>query len=116
MFTFFKNLHINLNVAIEKRENFDTTISRETIFVQNIDFFDVAIDKNFDEISKKNMFFERSRTISDTNIEKNMNFDEMKNDEMINRNNETKNEKIIDRNDVKNFDSKTNETTNSTNC
>ena len=84
------NLHIDLNVAIEKRKNFDTMIKRDVISVQNIDFFDVSID----EIN--NTFSEQSRTISDVNIEKNKNFDD------------EKNEKIID--------SKTNETTNSTNC
>ena len=104
-------MHIDLNVAIEKRENFDAT-NRETIFIQNIDFFDVAIDEKFDEISKKiindsitdfdDTFSERSRTISDVKIEKNKNFDDVNV------------EKIIDRNDEKNFDSKTNETT--TNC
>ena len=66
--------------------------SRKTISVQNIDFLDVAIDEIND------IFSEHSRTISDANIEKNMNFDNV-NDE-----------KIIDRNDVENFDSKTNKT------
>ena len=94
MFAFFKHLHIDLNVAIEKRENFNATTDRETISVQNIDFLDVAIDEKFDEISKKNMLFERSRTIADASIERNRSFDEMRNDE--------KDEKIID--------SKTNET------
>ena len=75
--------------------------NRETIFVQNIDFFDVANVAIDDE---NNTFFERSRTISDTKIEKNKRFD-------------VRNEKIIDRDDeTKNFDSKTNETTNSTIC
>ena len=93
MFAFFKNLHINLNIAIEKRKNFDATIDRETIFVQNIDFFDVAIDKNFDENFEKKIddsiinfddtFFERSRTISNANIEKNENFNDIENDEKI---------------------------------
>ena len=83
MFAFFKNLHIDLNVAIEKRENFDAMIERDVISVQNIDFFDVAIDENFEKISQKDVLFERSRTISDANIEKDINFDEMRNDEMI---------------------------------
>ena len=101
------NLRIDLNVAIEKRKNLNATIVRETIFVQNIDFFDVSIDKNSDKkviddvITKfDNTFFERSRTIFDTNIEKNINFDDVTN------------EKIIDRNDEKDFDSKTDKTTN----
>ena len=85
-----------MNIAIEKRENFDAMIDREMIFAQNIDFFDVSIDEKFDEISKeitsdsiidfddvKNMLFERSNTIFDTNIEKNKNFDDAKNDEII---------------------------------
>ena len=92
MFAFFNDLHIDLNVAIEKRENFDTITSRETIFVQNIDFRDVAIDKNFDAISKE------IKIIDDMII----NFDNVKSDEIIDRNDET--------NEIKN------ETTNSTNC
>ena len=94
MFAFFNDLHIDLNVAIEKRKNFDATTNRETISVQNIAFRDVAIDEKFDEISKKNVLFERSRTISDANIEKNRNFDDV-NDE-----------KIIDRNDERNDETK----------
>ena len=72
MFAFFNCLHIDLNVAIEKRKNFDATIDFETISVQNIDFHDVAIDEINDTFS------ERSRTISDINIEKNKNFDDEK--------------------------------------
>ena len=113
-FAFFKNLHIDLNIAIEKRENFDATIDFETISVHDIDFRDVAIDENFDEITDNSIidfddtFSERSRTISDVNIERNKNFDDEKDEKMIDRDDETENEKIID--------SKTNETTNSTNC
>ena len=36
----------NFDVKIEKRENFDAMIERETISIQNINFFDVANDKN----------------------------------------------------------------------
>ena len=97
MFTFFNDLHIDLNVAIEKRENFDAT-DRETIFVQDIDFFDVAIDENSETISKKNS--EKIEVIDDSTT----NFDDVKDDE--------KDDEIIDRNDVKDFDSKTNEITN----
>ena len=68
MFAFFNDLHINLNVAIEKRKSFDAT-DREIIFVQNIDFFDVAIDKNFDKNSEK--------VVDDSTT----NFDDVKNDE-----------------------------------
>ena len=71
MFAFFENLHIDLNIAIEKRKNFDTMTERDVISVQNIDFRDVAIDKNFEKISKKNV-------ISDSII----NFDNAKNDEI----------------------------------
>ena len=87
---FFIILHIDLNVAIEKRKNFDATIDRETISVQNIDFFDISIDKNFNTISKKIKVTNNSIT----------NFDDVKDDE------------IIDWKNVKNFDSKTNKTTN----
>ena len=52
---FSKILHIDLNVVIEKRENLNATINRKTIFIQNINFFDVAIDKNFDKNSEKNV-------------------------------------------------------------
>ena len=96
MFAFFNDLHINLNVAIEKRENFDAIIERDAIFVQNIDFRDVAIDKNSEEISKENVFSERSRTISCVNIEKDKSFDDEKDEKMIdskaNKTDETKNE------------------------
>ena len=113
MFAFFKNLHIDLNVAIERRENFDAT-DREIISVQNIDFLDVAIDKNSDENSEEiaddsttdfdDTFSERSRTISDVKVARDKNFDD------------EKDEKITDRDDEINFDSKANETTDSTDC
>ena len=93
MFAFFNDLYIDLNVAIEKRENFDATIAFETISVQNIDFRDVAIDENFDENFEKviddsiidfdDTFFKRSRTISDTNIEKNKIFDNVNVEKII---------------------------------
>ena len=82
MFAFFNDLHIDLNVAIERRENFDATTDRETISVQNIDFFDVAIDEIDDMLS------ERSRTISDANIEKNKNFDDDENEKITDRDDE----------------------------
>ena len=84
MFAFFKNLHINLNVAIEKRESFDAVTDRETISAQDIDFFDVSIDKNSDAISKKIKVTDDSTT----------NFDDVKDDEMIDRDDET--EKVKD--------------------
>ena len=87
------NLHIDFNVAIEKRKNFDTIIDRETISVQNIDFFDISIDKKFEKISEK--IINKSIII----------FDDAKNDE--------KNKKIIDRKDETNEIK--NEITNSTN-
>ena len=74
MFAFFKNLHIDLNVAIEKRKNFDTTIDRETISIQNIDFFDVSIDKNSEKISKKNVISDSIINFDDA-TEKIENFD-----------------------------------------
>ena len=91
-------MHINLNVAIEKRKDFDATIDRETIFAQNIDFLDVAIDKNSDENFEENVFSERSRTISDVKIEKDRNFDDVNVEKIIDRDektNEIENE-IID--------------------
>ena len=88
-FAFFNDLYIDLNVAIEKREIFDAT-DRETIFVQNIDFRDVAIDDESEKISEKIT----SDAITD--------FDDTKNDEIIDRNDET--------------DEIKNEITNSTNC
>ena len=89
MFAFFENLHIDLNVAIEKRESFDATTDRETISVQDIDFLDVAIDEKSDEISKKDVLFERSRTIADANIEKDRNFDDDEDEKMIDRDDKT---------------------------
>ena len=77
MFAFFNDLHINLNVAIEKRENFDAMIERDAISAQDIDFFNVSIDETDDTLS------ERSRTISDVNIERNEIFDEAKNEKII---------------------------------
>ena len=38
------HFNLRLNVTIERRENCDAIIKREIIFVQNNDFFDVAID------------------------------------------------------------------------
>ena len=72
MLAFFKNLHIDLNVAIERRENLSATIDRETISAQEIDFFDVAIDENSDAISKEDV-------ANDMTI----NFDDEKDDEII---------------------------------
>ena len=106
MFAFFNDLHIDLNVAIEKRENFDVTIDRETIFVQNIDFFDVAIDKNSDKNIEKinDTFSERSRIIFDINIEKNKNFDDEKNDETKKIKNKTIDFEICKKNETIIFD------------
>ena len=72
MLAFFKSLHIDLNVAIERRKNLNATIDRETICAQNIDFFDVAIDENSEEISKEDV---TSVKITD--------FDEKKNEKII---------------------------------
>ena len=60
-------------------------IDRKTIFVQNINFFDILIDE------KNDTFFKRSRIIFDTNIKKNKNFNDVKNEKIIDRN-----DKIID--------------------
>ena len=96
MFAFFNDLHINLNVAIERRESFDAMTERDAIFAQNIDFRDVAIDKNSERISKKDVFSERSRTISCVDIERDKSFDDEKDEKMIDskadETDETKNE------------------------
>ena len=42
------------NVEIEKRENFDAMTERETISIQNVDFFDVVIDAINDVSENKN--------------------------------------------------------------
>ena len=41
-------MHVDtdFDVKIERRENFDAMTERETISIQNIDFFDVANDEN----------------------------------------------------------------------
>ncbi|KAG7007386.1 hypothetical protein G7Y79_00010g028870 [Physcia stellaris] len=113
MFAFFNDLHIDLNVAIERRENFDAT-DRETISVQDIDFFDVAIDEKSDrevtsdattdfDDEKNDTLSERSRTISDVNIERDKSFDDEKNEKII----DSKTDKTSEVED---------ETTNSTDC
>ena len=71
MLAFFKNLHIDLSVAIERRDDFDVVTDRETISVQDMNFFDVAIDEVDDTFS------ERSRTISDVEIERDESFDDV---------------------------------------
>ena len=70
MLAFFKDLHIDFDVAIERRENLSATIDRETISAQNIDFLDVAIDENSEEISKE-----------DVTSDMTTNFDDVRDDE-----------------------------------
>ncbi|KAG6989858.1 hypothetical protein G7Y79_00062g093360 [Physcia stellaris] len=77
MLAFFEDLHIDLDVAIEKRESFDATIERDAISVQDIDFLDVAIDENSEAISKEN--FEEIEVVDDSTT----NFDDVKDDKMI---------------------------------
>ena len=86
MLAFFKNLHIDLSVAIERRENFDA-IDRETISAQDIDFLDVAIDEIIDEV--EDALFERLRTISDAEIERDKSFDDASDEKIIDRDDET---------------------------
>ena len=97
MFAFFKNLHTDLDVAIGRRENFDAMTERDAISAQNIDFLDVAADE-IDDI-----FSERSRTISDASIERDMSFDDVSDEEIIDRDDEAE--------EVEDFDSKADETT-----
>ena len=75
MLAFFKNLHIDLGVAMRRRENLSATIDRETISVQEIDFFDVAIDENSDAISKEDF----EEIVSDLII----NFDDVEDEKII---------------------------------
>ena len=70
MFALFNDLHINLSVAIERRENFDAIIDRETIFVQDIDFLDVAIDENSEKVSKEDVINDMIINFDDANDEK----------------------------------------------
>ena len=86
MFAFFNDLHIDLNVAIEKRESFDAAIDRETISAQNIDFFGVAIDEKSDAISKENS--EEIEVADDSTTD----FDDVENDEVIDRDDEENDE------------------------
>ena len=65
------SLHIDLSVAIERRESLNATIDRETISAQNINFLDVAIDKNSSENSEE--------VANDSTT----NFDDERNDEII---------------------------------
>ena len=106
MLAFSKNLHINLDVAIGRRENFDATTDREAISAQNIDFFDVATDEIDDMLS------ERSRTISDASIERNKSFDDVEDEEITDRDDE----KDDETKEVNDFDSEADETANSTDC
>ncbi|KAG6994197.1 hypothetical protein G7Y79_00046g082480 [Physcia stellaris] len=97
-FAFFNDLHIDLDVAIGRRENFDAIIERDAISVQDIDFFDVAIDKNSDENSEEitddsiidfdDTLSERSRTSSDVNIERDKIFDDVENEKITDRDDE----------------------------
>ena len=70
MLAFFNDLHINLDVAIERREGFDAT-DRETISAQDFDLLDVATDKDSDS--------EKIGVADDSAI----NFDDVEDDEMI---------------------------------
>ena len=90
MLAFFNDLHTDLDVAIERRENFDAT-DRETISAQDIDFLDVATDEKSDENTEEisDTLSERSRTISDVNIERDENFDDDEDEKMIDRDDET---------------------------
>ena len=71
----FVHLIVDFDVKIEKRDDFDATTERETISIQNNDFFDVAIDsinECFDMTNNvsKNEIFEIvfDEQISDVNI------------------------------------------------
>ena len=46
--TFFNVFDIDFDENIERRENFDEIIDRETISAQNIDFFDVDVARDVD--------------------------------------------------------------------
>ena len=91
MFAFFNVLHTNLGVAMRKRESFDATTDREAISAQDIDFRGVAIDKDSDEDSEEvvsdsatdfgDTLSESSRTMSGASIERDMSFDDERNDE-----------------------------------
>ena len=88
---FFNDLHIDLNVAIERRKNFDAAIDRETISAQDIDFLDVAIDVKSDDTLS-----ESSRTTSDVEIERDKSFDDVSDEKIIDRDDETEEVDDID--------------------
>ena len=68
----FNVFDIDFDVNIEKRENFDAMTERETISIQNICFFDVAIDVAIDvtnEIKKNEISkIDFDKWMSDVNI------------------------------------------------
>ena len=97
MLAFFKNLHIDLNVAIERRENFDAT-NLETISAHDIDFLDVAIEEIDDTLS------ESSRTHSDVEIERDKSFDDVSDEKIIDRNDETDDSEICAESEKIDFD------------
>ena len=103
---FFKILHIDLSVAIERRESFDATTERDAIAAQDIDFFDVSIDEKSDENTEEidDTLSERSRTTSDVEIEKDKSFDDEKDDEAEEVKNETIDFEICKKNETTVFD------------
>ena len=82
-FAFFENLHIDLSVAIERRENLNATMNRETISAQDIDFFDVAIDNDSEKVSKENSEKVSKKSFEKVTSDSTTNFDDARNDEMI---------------------------------
>ncbi|KAG6997643.1 hypothetical protein G7Y79_00039g076050 [Physcia stellaris] len=71
------SLHIDLDVAIGRREGFGATTGRETISAQDIGFLGVATDEVDDTLS------ERSRTISGVEIARDKSFDDAGDEKMI---------------------------------
>ena len=94
MLAFFNDLHIDLNVAIERRESLNATIDRATSSAQDIDFLDVAIDKKGDTLS------ERSRTISDVEIARDKSLDEVRDEDVIDWDGETEEVGDIDSDEI----------------
>ena len=86
-----------MNVAIERRENFDAT-DLETTSAHDIDFLDVAIEKIDDTL------FESSRTHSDVEIERDKSFDDVNDEKIIDRDDETDDSEVCAENEKTDFD------------
>ncbi|KAG6991010.1 hypothetical protein G7Y79_00059g091950 [Physcia stellaris] len=88
MLAFSNGLHTDLGVAIGRREGFGAT-GREAISAHDIGFLGVATDEESDGVSGEDVLSERSRTISGVGIERGRSFDDVENEKITDRDDET---------------------------